>query len=77
MVLVTSPRLMTSASHGFRRACVRGAGASRSPDIFLAKTEAHARMFGNDDIAKAERELTTHIHNPMRELGRELIFLFL
>jgi hypothetical protein len=46
-------------------------------DIFLAKTEAHARMFGNEDFHESPGE-TTQIHNPMRELRRGMsFFIFL
>jgi hypothetical protein len=51
------------------------ASASRA-DIFLAKTETFARMFGNEDFAKI-RSRRTHIHNRCANSQARRFFLFL
>jgi hypothetical protein len=111
MVLATSPRLMTSASLGFRLACVRGRGVSL-PDIwllsawllgagtenwkdlprralrgtatgrptnsiFLAKTEGHARVFGNEDFAKSGKRARPTSQPNARARKRVDFFIFM
>ena len=112
-VLATSPRLMTSASLGFRLACVRGVGAlafptfgsyplgcwARGPrigktcggersgarprgarptaDIVLAKTEGHARVFGNEDFARSGKRARPTSQPNGRARKRVDFFIFM
>jgi hypothetical protein len=72
--LAIPPRWTTSASlpfRLFRSALASGklvGGDESFPDIFLARSEANAMMFGNEDFANPwrarQQQFTAHGHNP-------------